>query len=188
MRENALQAYCSLYDTKTDNLEEVITAFEQRFGDFQSSAKARCDWDALHFDPTKQKLHDFLDVLQRTAKETFGPEAQIFIDKAIYAKIPDHVKKISNRAYLEYKLYNDIVLHLEREMRLIGLGAPDETTLIALNLVDAVSPKEKKEQQQRGYMVTVSTVADTATTKHSVENTKRPLLPNQNEKRRHKPI
>ena len=151
LRGNALQAYCNLDDTKKDNLEEVITAFKRRFGDFQSSAKARCEWDALHFDPTKQKLHEFLDALQKTAKEAFGSEAQKFIDKAIYAKMPDHVKKILNRTYLEDKPYNDIVLHLEREMRLNGLGAPDETTLVPLNTVDAAVADDKNEQQQRGY-------------------------------------
>ena len=62
-------------------------------------AKARCEWDALKFDPSTQKLHEFLDVLQKTAKEAFGTEAQQFIDKAIYANMPDHVKKILNRAY-----------------------------------------------------------------------------------------
>ena len=135
---------------KKDNLEEVITAFKRRFGDFQSSAKARCEWDSLHFDPTKQKLHEFLDTLQKTAKEAFGSEAQNFIDKAIYAKMPDHVKKILNRAYLEDKPYNDIVLHLEREMRLNGLGTPDETTLVPLNTVNVVPPEPKKELTHRG--------------------------------------
>ena len=151
LRGNALQAYCNLDDTKKDNLEEFITAFKRRFGDFQSSAKARCEWDALHFDPTKQKLHEFLDALQKTAEEAFGSEAQRFIDKAIYAKMPDRVKKILNRAYLEDKPYNDIVLHLEREMRLNGLGAPDETTLVPLNTVDTVVTDDKKDQQQRGH-------------------------------------
>ena len=151
LRGNALQAYCNLDDTKKDNLEEVITAFKRRFGDFQSSAKARCEWDALHFYPTKQKLHEFLDALQKTAKEAFGSEAQRFIDKAIYAKMPDHVKKILNRAYLEDKPYNDIVLHHERAMRLNGLGAPDETTLVPLNTANAVVTDDKKDQQQRGH-------------------------------------
>ena len=58
-------------------------------------AKARCEWDSLKFDPATQKLHELLDVLQKTAKESFGSEAQQFIDKAIYAKMPDHVKKSS---------------------------------------------------------------------------------------------
>ena len=65
--------------------------------------------------------------------------------------MPDHVKKILNRAYLEDKPYNDIVLHLEREMRLNGLGAPDETTLVSLNNVDTAPSDTKKEPQQKGY-------------------------------------
>ena len=56
-------------------------------------AKARCQWHALKFDRSVQKFHEFLDVLQKTAKEAFGAEAQQFIDKALYGKMPDHVKK-----------------------------------------------------------------------------------------------
>ena len=93
-----------------------MTIFKRRFRDYLSMAKARCEWDSLKFDPATQKLHEFLDVLQTTAKEVFGLDAQQFIDKAIYVKMPDHVKKILNRAYLEDKPYNDIVLHLEREL------------------------------------------------------------------------
>ena len=156
LRGNALQAYCNLQDAKKDNLEEVITTFKSRFGDFQSSAKARCEWDALTFDPTKQKLHEILDILQKTAKEAFGSEAQTFIDNAILAKMPDQVTKIFNRAYLKDKPYNDVVLHLEREMRLNGLGAPDETTLVPLSTVDAVVTEDKK--------VVVPTVVNIATT------------------------
>ena len=77
--------------------------------------------------------------------------------------MPDHVKKILNRAYLEDKPNNDIVLPLEREMRLNGLRAPDETTLVPLNTVDAAVADDKKEQQQRGYC----SVGNTAITKHN---------------------
>ena len=167
LRGNVLQAYCKLDDAKKDNLEEIITAFKRRFGDFQSSAKARCECDSLHFDPTKQKLHEFSDTLQKTAKEAFGSEAQNFIDKAIYAKMPDHVKKILNRAYLEDKPYNDIVLHVEREMRLNGLGTPDETTLVPLNTVDVVPPEPKRNPT---IEETDSTVANRGIIKHGAAN------------------
>ena len=106
-----------------------------------SSAKARCEWDALHFDPTKHKLHEFLDVLQKQQKKRSDQRRKKSLIRAIYTKIPDHVKKILNRAYLEDKPYNDIVLHLEE---------PAETTLIPLNAVDAAPPDETKDQQQRG--------------------------------------
>ena len=120
-----------------------MTIFKRRFGDYLSMAKARCEWDALKFHPSNQKPHEFLP---KTAKEAFGSEAQQFIDKAIYAKMPNHVKKILNRAYLEDKPYNDIVLHLEREMRLNGLGAPDEVTLVPLNKVEPAPPKTESKQ------------------------------------------
>ena len=57
-------------------------------------AKPRCERDALKFDPTTQRLHEFLDLLEKTTKEAFGAEALQFIDKTIYAKMPDHIKKI----------------------------------------------------------------------------------------------
>ena len=60
---------------------------------------------ALHFDPTKQELHELLDILQKTAIEAFVPEAQTFLDKTICAKMQDHVKKILNREYLDDKHY-----------------------------------------------------------------------------------
>ena len=72
--------------------------------------------------------------------------------------MPDHVKKILNRAYLEDKPYNDIVLHLEKEMRLNGLGAPDEVTLVPLNKIETTQtkpeqkPTENKTQNtKKGY-------------------------------------
>ena len=105
----------------------------RRFGGFESSIKARFEWDALHFDSTNQKLHEFLDVLQKTAEEAFGSEAQNFMRKAFYPKMPDYFKKI---ILLDNKRYNDIVFLSEKEMRLDGLGAPDETTLVPLNAVD----------------------------------------------------
>ena len=61
LRGNALQPCYNIEDTKKDNLEEIITVFKRRFGDFQSSAKARCEWGTLHFDPANQKLRELLD-------------------------------------------------------------------------------------------------------------------------------
>ena len=40
-----------------------------------------------------------------------------------------------------HKPYNDIVLHLEREMRLNGLGTPDEVTLVPLNKIESAPTK-----------------------------------------------
>ena len=81
-----------------------MTVFKRRVGDFQSSAKAICGCNALHFDPTKQNPHERSDAMQKIAKK-----AQKFIDKAINSH---QATKIFNRAYIEDDPYNDIVSHL----------------------------------------------------------------------------
>ena len=50
------------------------------------------------------------------------------------------LKKILSRIYLEDKLYNVIVLHLWKEMRLNDIGTPDEVTLIPLNKIESTQP------------------------------------------------
>ena len=60
LRGDALQAFCNI----EDSLDEIMTIFKRRFGDYLSMAKPRCEWDALKFDPSTHKLHEFLDVLQ----------------------------------------------------------------------------------------------------------------------------
>ena len=137
-----------------------MTIFKRRFRDCLSIAQARRERDALKVDPSTQKLHKFLDVLQKTEQESFRTKAQQLIDKAIYAKMPDHVKKTLNSAYLDDKLYNDIVLHLESEMRLNGLGAPNEVTLVTLNKIETDQPRnrnkaslKKHSEHQKGILL-----------------------------------
>ena len=173
LRGDALQAFCKIKDSKKDSLDEIMTVFKLRFGDYLSMAKARCEWDALKFDPSTQKLHEFLDVPQNIAKEALVSEAQQIIDKAIYAKMPDHVKKILNRAYLEDKPYNDIVLLLEKEMRLNGLGAPDEVFLVPSNKMKPAKTKpEIKPAENTTQNTTQNTKEDTASTAVNSNTTK----------------
>ena len=64
--------------------------------------------------------------------------------------MPDHVKTILNRAYPEGKPYKDIVLHLQRKMRLNGLGTPDEVILVPLNKIETPQPqREAKPTEHR---------------------------------------
>ena len=65
LRGGALQAFCNIENSKKDSLEEIMTIFKRRFGDYLSMAKARCEWGALRFDRSTQKLHEFLDLLQK---------------------------------------------------------------------------------------------------------------------------
>ena len=50
-------------------------------------------------------LIDSLDELQKLAKDAFGVAAQTIIEQFIYAKMPPHLMKSINQAYLENGTY-----------------------------------------------------------------------------------
>ena len=89
-------------------------------------AAAKHKFQKLVFNPANQKLVDFLDELQKLAKDAFGIAAHAIIEQFMYAKMPPHLKKSINQAHLENGTYEQIVTHLERELELNGLEAPDE--------------------------------------------------------------
>ena len=80
----------------------------------------------LVFNPATQKLIDFLDELEKLAKEAFGRAAHAIIRQFMYAKMSPHLKKSINQAHLENGTYEQIVSHLEKELELNALEDPNE--------------------------------------------------------------
>ena len=72
-----------------------------------------------------QKLPDFLGDLQESAEKAFRDNAHQMIENLLYAKVPPHLKKSINQAYLENGTYDQIVRHLEREMEPNDLEAEE---------------------------------------------------------------
>ena len=89
-------------------------------------ATAKHKFQGLVFSPANEKLIDFLDELQKLGKDAFGVAAQAIIEQFIYAKVPPHLKKSINQAHLEIGTFEQIVSHLEWELELNVLEAPDE--------------------------------------------------------------
>ena len=89
-------------------------------------ATAKHKFQKLVFNQANQKLVDFLDELQKLAKDAFGIAAHAIIEQFIYAKLLPHLKKSKNQVHLENGTYEQIVTHLEGELELNGLEAPDE--------------------------------------------------------------
>ena len=56
-------------------------------------ATAKHKFQKLVFNLANQKLVDFLDELQKLAKDAFGIAARAIIEQFIYAKMPPHLKK-----------------------------------------------------------------------------------------------
>ena len=103
--------------------------FRRQYAKPQSLATAKHKFQRMIFNPANQKLIDFLDEIQKLAKDALGVAAQEIIEQFLFAKIPPHLKESINQAYLVNGTFEQIVSLLESELELIGLEAPDETQI-----------------------------------------------------------
>ena len=143
MRGDALQTFKNITSPNRENLAEILTVFHRKYVKPQSMATAKHKFQRLVFNPANQKFIDFLDELQKLAKDAFGVAAQAIIEQFIYAKMPPHLKKSINQAHLENGTYEQIVSHLERELELNVLEAPDEMQLNTVIQQDIQQNSEK---------------------------------------------
>ena len=143
MRCDALQTFKNITSPNRENLAEILTVFRKKYVKPQSMATAKHKFQRLVFNPANQKLIDFLNELQKLAKDAFGVAAQAIIEQFIYAKMPPHLNKSINQAHLENGTYEKIVSHLERELELNGLEAPDEMQLNTVMQQDRQQNSEK---------------------------------------------
>ena len=132
MRGDALQTFKNINGPTRENLEDILAVFRRKYVKPQSMATTKHKFQKLVFDPANQKLVDFLDELQKLAKDAFGIAAHAIIEQFIYAKMPPQLKKSINQAHLENGTYEKIVTHLERELELNSLEYLDETQMITV--------------------------------------------------------
>ena len=155
MRGDALQTFKNINIPTRENLGEILAVFRRKYVKPQSMATVKHKFQELVFNPANQKLVDFLDELQRLAKDAFGIAAHAIIEQFIYAKMPPHLKKSINQAHLENGTYDQIVTHLESELELNGLEAPDEVQIFTVNLnnvnanADRTKPNCKKPRHYK---------------------------------------
>ena len=106
-------------------------------------ATATHKFQRLVFNPANQNVIDFLDELQKLAKDAFGVAAPAIIEQFISAKMPPNLKKSINQAHLENDTYEQIVSHLEMESEINGMEAPDE---MPINTVTQQPPQQNSNQ------------------------------------------
>ena len=143
MRGDALQTLKNITSLNRENLGEILTVFRGKYVKPQSMVTAEHKFQRLVFNPANQMLIDFLDELQKLAKDAFGVAAQAIIEQFIYAKMPPHLKKSINQAHLENGTNEKIVSHLETELELNGLEAPDE---MPINTVTQQAPEQNSDK------------------------------------------
>ena len=142
MRGDALQTFKNITSTNRKILAEILTVFRRKYVKPQSMATTKHKFQRLIFNPANRKLIDFLDEFQKLARDAFGVAAQAIVVQFIYAKTP-HLKKSIKQAHLENGTYEQIMFHLERELELNGLEAPDE---MQINTVTQQASPQKLEK------------------------------------------
>ena len=83
IRGDALQTFKNISSRNRENLAEIVIVFRRKYVKTQSMATAKHKCQRIVFTPVNQKLIDFLDELQKLAKDVFGVAAQAIIDQFI---------------------------------------------------------------------------------------------------------
>ena len=162
LRGLAIKTFKNIQRTPTTTLEDILKVFRGKYVKPQTSASAKHRFNKLLFDPENLKLPDFSEELQESAEKAFGKNALQMIENLRYAKMPPHLKKSINQAYLENGTYDQIVKHLEREMELNGLEAdkPLVKTQMTVTKKEQNTEKPIKKQSDETKKQTPKTVPD----------------------------
>ena len=171
MRGDALQRFKNITSPNRENLGEILTMFRRKYAKPQSMATAKHKFQQLVFNPVNQKLIDFLDELQKLAKDAFGVAAQAIIDQFIYAKMPPHLKKSINQAHLENGTYKQTLTQLKRELELNSLEYLDETQM------NTVTHKQQIEDNPDNAGIINSDTNDSNPNNHKIDRKSRTFYP-----------
>ena len=105
-RKQALQTFRNISASNKKTLDDVLIVFRRKYVKPESEATAKHKWHKLTFDPNTKSLSHFLEELNECAERAFGDNAQHMIDSLLYAKLPPHLKRSLNLAYLENGTYD----------------------------------------------------------------------------------
>ena len=150
LRKEALQTFRNISAINKKTLDDVLIVFRRKYVKPESQATAKHKWHKLTFDPNTKSLPDFSEELNECAERAFGDNAQHMIDSLLYAKLPPHLKRSLNLAYLENGTYYQIVAHLERELELSGLENDGELTIPTMT---AVPPNDNQQNTEQTKIV-----------------------------------
>ena len=146
LRKEALQTFRNISALNMKTLDDILIVFRRKYVKPESQDTTKHKWHKLTIDPNTKSLPDFLEELNECAERAFGDNAQHMIDSLLYTKLPLHLKRSLNLAYLENGTYDQIVAHLERELELSGLENDGEVTIPTMT---AVPPNENQQNTEQ---------------------------------------
>ena len=121
LQKEAIQTFRNIRFSGKKTLNDVLIVFRRKYVKQETQATAKHKWHKLTFDPNTKSLSDFLEELKEGAERALRDNSQHMIDNLLSAKLPPHLKRSPNLAYLENGTYDQIVAYLERQLELSGL-------------------------------------------------------------------
>ena len=94
MRKDALQIFENINGPNRENLGGILAVIRRKYLKPQSMVTAKNKFQKLVSNIANQKVIDFLDELQKLAKDAFGTALHAINEQFIYAKMLPHLKKI----------------------------------------------------------------------------------------------
>ena len=93
LRGDALQAFCNIEDSKKDSLDEIMTIFKRRFGDYLSMAKK--DVSGTHSSSTSQHKNstNFWTHSKKPQRKPSEPKPNYLLTKIYTPKFPTMLRK-----------------------------------------------------------------------------------------------
>ena len=150
LQKEALQTLRNIRASNKKTLDDVLIVFRRKYVKTESQATAKHKWHKLTFDDNTKSLSDFLEELNECAEKAFGDNAQHLSDSLLHAKLPSHLKRSLNLAYLENGTYDQIVAHLARELELSGLEIDGELTIPTMT---AIPPNDNQRSTEQAKIV-----------------------------------
>ena len=146
LRKEALQTFRNIIASNKKTLIDVLIVFRRRYVKPKSQATAKHKRHKVTFDPNTKSQSDFLEELNECVEKAFGDNAHNMIDSLLYTKLPPHLKRSLNLAYLKNGTYDEIVAHLEKELELSGLENDGELTVPTMTASPPNDHQQNTEQ------------------------------------------
>ena len=146
LRKEALQTLRNISAMNKKTVDDMLIVSRRKYVKPESQATAKHKWHQPTFDPNTKSLSDFSEELNECAEIAFGGNAQHMIDNLLYAKLPPHLKRSLNLAYLRNASNDQIVAHLERELELSGSENDGE---LSIPTMMAVRPNDNQQNTEQ---------------------------------------
>ena len=109
-----------------------MAIFWRKYVKLESQATAKHKRHRFTFNPSTLKLPDFLGELNQGADNAFDENAKNLIDSLLSAKLPPKLKRSVNMDRLENGTYEEIVVHLERQLEINALEETDDLPMATM--------------------------------------------------------